>query len=745
MIDSLAILINGITLSLACGLLLIVLWHDMRKEQHQYFAVFLIMVMLWNAGALLSQVFVLLNADSWARQLALLVMELGFSGASVSVFALTASLARAQTRSFRLLAFVSLGVVLIYRAAISLGGGPPDGGGTSPSPFNFQEQPLLLAFYLIFDGTTLYLIWHHRRKIRAQEIVTGISLFVIGQSVSFLNPDLRPYTLSVIIGSVAALMTSFAVLKLEILTPLAERMSQVEAIHRVSLAMTSQISLDTVLEQIATQAAQWLRAEAVGIWLYDEGQLELTTVHNLPEAYLHRQLALGQGVIGTVTRARQSMHLEDYGRDWGGAPDLPVARETFGSVIAAPLNYGQAAIGALMVIAARDGRLFDKDDVHQLELLGAQAAVAIANSHMFAEQRELAEALEFSRSQLETVLKSTQNPVIAVNRRLNIIFANPAAQELMAREQESGSSKSKLVYRLFLGQPQPPTDGSTDSILDTLHRRKDFKFELAVEDTVYLCYVTALRHEDTDGWVAILNDITQLKELDRLKNEMVRMTSHDLKNPLQAAMVNLDLLRDDLEADANGEAAHTIDVIERQLLRMNRIIRGILDLERARTGQLKIEQVEPARLVEETVDELRHFVDEGKIAFEVDVAPDLPPTACDVDQIKRALVNLVENAFKFTPAGGCVRFTASAGKEGGVCFAVEDSGVGIPQEAQPRVFDRFFRVNQVGTEHVSGSGLGLSLVKTIVENHKGTIWLESRPGEGTTFYVELPAGEAEPS
>ncbi|MCL4247442.1 MAG: GAF domain-containing sensor histidine kinase [Anaerolineae bacterium] len=738
MFDTLAILINGITLALAAGLLLIVLWHDVRKEQHQYFAVFLIMVMLWNAGALMTQMFALLNADSWMRRPALIMMELGFSGASVAVFALTAALARAQSRSFRMLAFASLAVILVYRAVISLGA-EVDLPAESELLFNFQEQPLLLVFYLLFDGATLYLIWRHRHKIRAQEIVTGVSLFIIGQSISFLNPDLRPYALSTIVSSVAALVTSFAILKLEILNPLAERMSQVETIHRVSLAMTSQIALDTVLEQIATQAAQWLRAEAVGIWLYDEGQLELTTVHNLPEEYLHRRLALGQGVIGTVAQARQAMHLEDYRRDWGGAPDLPVARETFGSVIAAPLTYGQAAIGALMVIAARDGRWFDKDDVHLLELLGAQAAVAIANSHSFAEQRQLAEELEFSRSQLETVLKSTQNPVIAVNRKLSVIFANPVAQELMSREHDSGSNQPRLIYRLFLGQPQLPLDANTKSIVDTLHRRKDYKFELDVEDTVYLCYVTALRHEDTDGWVAILNDITHLKELDRIKSEMMRMTSHDLKNPLQAAMVNLDLLRDDLEAADGSETARTLDVIERQLMRMNRIIRGILDLERARSGNLKIETIEASRLMDETVDELRHFIDEGKIAFDLDIAPNLPLIACDTDQLKRALVNLVENAFKFTPVGGRVRFMAKASK-GSVRFAIEDSGVGIPVEAQPRVFDRFFRVNQAGTEHVSGSGLGLSLVKTIVENHKGTIWLESTPGTGTTFYVELPAG-----
>ena len=731
MLDTFSILINGITLALAFGLLLIVLWHDLRREFHQYFASFLILVMLWNAGALLTQTAMLLAADEVLLRAAVIAMELGFTGASVAIFALTSSLVRAQPRSFRALAFTSLVVVLAYRLMVSLGEAVVRDPETAMTSFNLQSQPLLLVFYLIFDGTTLYLVWRHRRKIRSREIVTGISLFVIGQSVSFFNPELQAFALSTVISALAALLMSFALLKQDIIDPLAERMSQVEAIHRVSLAITSQTSLSTVLEQIATQAARWLNAEAVGIWLYREGELVLSTVHNLPEAFLHRHLALGQGVIGTVAQARQSMHLEDYRRDWRGAPDLPVARETFGSVIAAPLTYGQEVIGALMVIAARDGRLFDKDDVHLLELLGAQAAVAISNSHLFEEQKALASQLEVSRSQLETVLTSTLNPVIAVSRSLDLLFANRAAQDLIGAE-------PRPLATLLWNDGQPLLADNTLTIMRSLRRRRFYTCEIALGQTIYLCYVTALRYGNIDGWVAILNDITQLKELDRLKNEMIRMTSHDLKNPLQAAMANLDLLRDDLTDNPDPEIARTMDVIERQLQRMNRIIRGILDLERARMGALKLEPHDPSRLIDETVDELRHVVEEQKLVFQVEVDSNLPLILCDFDQFKRALVNLVENAFKFTPSGGRVSLTARV-RQDSVIFTIADSGVGIPEDAQAYVFDRFFRVNQAGTEHVSGSGLGLSLVKTVVDNHKGKIWLTSSIGHGTTFHVQIPA------
>jgi signal transduction histidine kinase len=237
--------------------------------------------------------------------------------------------------------------------------------------------------------------------------------------------------------------------------------------------------------------------------------------------------------------------------------------------------------------------------------------------------------------------------------------------------------------------------------------------------------------------VAVLNDVTQLKELDRLKSEMVRMTSHDLKNPLQAAMANVELLRDDIYDDSDEEVRESINAIDKQLQRMNRIIRGILDLERIKNGAISLELSHPSRIIEDAVDELRDLAADQNVRLESNVENDLPAFQCDVEQFERAIINLVENAIKFTPAGGSVCLS-SYRKDSSLLFEVADSGVGISEDLQSRVFDRFYRAKQKGVEHVSGSGLGLSLVKTIVENHHGRVWLESKEGVGTHFFVALP-------
>src|SRR5581483_812074 len=126
----------------------------------------------------------------------------------------------------------------------------------------------------------------------------------------------------------------------------------------------------------------------------------------------------------------QSARVEDYRRDWTGQADMPFAKETFGAVIAAPLIFADEVMGVLVVIEGPQGRRFDREDVRLVDLLGPQAAVAITNSRLFERQRGLTDELEAAKNQLETVLTSTENPVIALNRRMEVIFVNPAAEML---------------------------------------------------------------------------------------------------------------------------------------------------------------------------------------------------------------------------------------------------------------------------------------------------------------------------
>jgi signal transduction histidine kinase len=181
----------------------------------------------------------------------------------------------------------------------------------------------------------------------------------------------------------------------------------------------------------------------------------------------------------------------------------------------------------------------------------------------------------------------------------------------------------------------------------------------------------------------------------------------------------------------------SVKVIDKQLQRMERIIRGILDLERVKSGVLSLEYRHPSRIVQNVIYELRERAVDGKIALHAEIDEALPEFACDVEQFERAIINLVENAIKFTPSGGSVLVRVRR-DDSCLLFAVEDTGVGIDKDLQGRVFDRFYRANQKGTEHVSGSGLGLSLVKAVIENHRGRVWLESEPGIGTTFFVAVP-------
>lgn len=734
-LNVITLLFNGITLALALGFLIIVLWQDARKELNQFFAIFLFLVILWNMGSLIALGVLLIDDSSVLLSLASSIMELGFTGSSVAVYALTAVLVGVHTRRFRWLAFVSLFLVLGYQVFLILNNVPIPFRLGEGGTVQYRFQSLSALFYFAFDGMTFYLVWRYQRKIRPGGLFLGLNLFVLGQALGFLNPSLGIASASINISSFAALVISFAILKREIITPLAERITQLEAIHKVSLAITSQISLERVLEQIAIQAAGWLDADAAGIFLVDQQCLRLATVYNLPASYTNSTLNWGDGVAGTVAKTGQSIYLENYGRDWKGAADLPLACETFGSVISVPLMYRSDAIGVLMVISGRQGNMFRREDVRPLELLGAQAAVAIAHSHSFAEQGKLTAQVEAARSQLETVLTSTENPVIAINRQFQLIFANPAAQNLFITKIEN---RTDLITQLLPSGVMPT---SYREVLKHLKQRGSYIYEVSVRGQVYLCHIGQLGRPRPAGWVAVLNDVTQLKELDRLKSEMVRMTSHDLKNPLQAAMANLELLEEDLAEYEDTEVQSSVVTIGKQLTRMNRIIAGILDLERLKAGTPAMVTCHPRQIVKNSVDEVLHLADDKHVSLEAVMRDDVPCFLADPSQFERALINLIENAIKFTPEGGQVMLRVQSELDS-VVFEVKDNGIGIPSHLQPIVFDRFVRGGQrgqKGAEHIGGSGLGLSIVKTIVENHQGEVWLKSAEGQGTTFFIRVPA------
>ncbi len=240
--------------------------------------------------------------------------------------------------------------------------------------------------------------------------------------------------------------------------------------------------------------------------------------------------------------------------------------------------------------------------------------------------------------------------------------------------------------------------------------------------------------------VAITNSrlFENQQELDRLKNQMIRMTSHDLKNPLFAAMSRVELLQESGQGLFTAEMQEDLDTTWTQLQRMNRIIRGILDMERIQSGTPAYEEFPVAEMIGIAVAELRDQAKTHHIALETDLPLDLPSIIGDRHYLIQAVANLVENAIKFTPDHGTIRVSAEE-IDAHVILHVTDTGVGIPLDAQARLFERFFRAHHPGMEQVSGTGLGLSLVKAVTDAHGGQIWLRVPSGREQRFMLRCPS------
>ena len=244
---------------------------------------------------------------------------------------------------------------------------------------------------------------------------------------------------------------------------------------------------------------------------------------------------------------------------------------------------------------------------------------------------------------------------------------------------------------------------------------------------------------DTDsliGAVAVLEDITHLRELDRLKTEFIGVASHELRTPVTSLLLSVQLLEEGAVGELTRQQKEVVAAQREDLERLQRMMLDLLEITRLEAGITppRFEIVAPRELVEAAVQSVASQAAAKGVALSSHVQEALPSVRADRGQIVRVLVNLVNNAVRHTPRGG--RVTVEAHLEGEwIAFQVQDTGVGIPKEYLKRIFERFV---QVPGATRGGSGLGLSIAQTIVQAHGGTIKAESEPGKGSTFTCTLP-------
>jgi two-component system phosphate regulon sensor histidine kinase PhoR len=359
---------------------------------------------------------------------------------------------------------------------------------------------------------------------------------------------------------------------------------------------------------------------------------------------------------------------------------------------------------------------------------------------MAASLRGKIEDLEQEQAKISAVLDGMVEGVIAVDARDHILLMNEPARALFGVE--AGRGERRPLLEVIRNTDLRALLGETRSAGEHVVSRRELRLPGAVERIVQVNAVPLALSVDEVGVVMVLHDVTELRRLESVRTEFVANVSHELRTPLTAIHGYLEtLLGGGLEEPA--EARRFLEIVFRHTERLGRLLEDLTDLSNIELGRvrLQIENVAVEEVTESVLAIMRPRAEARRVALATAFPPDLPDVAADRDRLAQILINLVDNAVKYTEAGGNVTVTGRRVDEATVEVLVRDTGVGIPRADLPRITERFYRVDKARSRELGGTGLGLAIVKHLVIAHGGELVIESTPGNGTTVRFTLPARE----
>ena len=503
-----------------------------------------------------------------------------------------------------------------------------------------------------------------------------------------------------------------------------ERMREAAVLYRVSNQLMRTLNLDQVLDKVLGALQRFFGYPNCAILLVDEetGELEFKATRGYPEEMVGKAgFKIGEGIAGWVVAHKTALNVPDVSQD----PRYVEGMEQIGSEMAVPMIAGDKVIGVLDVQRA-EVNAFSENDLRVLSSVAAQAAIAIERARLYSAERRLHTAIAEERAKLEAIIGGTNDAIIVTDAQNRVLLMNQAAQRAFSVEAvpEVGKPLGEVVSNerllALFTHPEAREEAPAEEI------------PLGDGRTLY----ASLTPVAEVGRIAVMQDITYLKELDKMKSDFVATVSHDLRSPL-AVVSGYTLLLPEA-GELNETQQEFVEGIKLSVTRMTTLINNLLDL-----GKIEVRvgmEMEPCQLVtviKEAVESLKEQSRAKEIALQLDLPPELSLVQGNPVRLDQVVSNLVGNAIKFTPEGGMVTVLAREEK-GAVVVEVKDTGIGIAPEDQVHLFEKFYRVGSEETSDVEGTGLGLAIVKSIVEGHGGRVWLESELGRGSTFSFALP-------
>ena len=440
----------------------------------------------------------------------------------------------------------------------------------------------------------------------------------------------------------------------------------------------------------------------------------------------------------TLGVARLSLPLTDVNKSIGNLRKIIILATAIALVIASVISLiiSLTVTKPLREMTEVSQKISKGDFSKKLEFRSPDeiGQLALSLNQMSEDLENKIKIISEDRDKMEVVLSSVIEGIAAIDREGKIMLYNYAFEKIInfPRNKALGKFHWEIIRNNQLNKLLKETlqEGQTltREIILFLPSEKIFKASsapLGGKSNIW-------------GAVVVLNDITEIKRLERMRVEFVANVSHELRTPLTSIQGFIETLKDGAINDPE-KAQHFLKIIEDQSNRLNNLIEDLLHLSKIESQEIlmNFQSVNLKELIDQVILEFKEKIEDRKHHIKVNIYPHLSRLKVDPEQIKTVMRNLLDNAIKYTPDKGEISISALE-REKDIYIEIADNGMGISAEHLPRIFERFYRVNKDRSRKLGGTGLGLAIVKHIIQAHQGTIGVESKPGKGSKFFFTLP-------
>ncbi len=410
----------------------------------------------------------------------------------------------------------------------------------------------------------------------------------------------------------------------------------------------------------------------------------------------------------------------------------------YASLLAALTTIALSAIIAYLIaqpltkLTQSVSKWLDEDHTHTSSRMEYNEVQQLSNAFniLITDLRDQIKSLQIEQGRISSILKQMTDGVIITNEKGIVQLINPKAESLfdLDRDESEGLTLIQVLrnHKIVEAWQECKNTGQEQAL----------SLELLRQHRFIQCIIILLVSELPGQFLLLFQDLTRMQRLETIRRDFISNISHELRTPLASLKAITETLQDGAIDDPPA-AQRFLSRMETEVDALAQMVSELLELTRIESGQvpLELKSLSPIEIIDSAVDRLSLQAERVGVQILKDYQESLPDVTADPPRLGQAMVNLLHNAIKFTPMGGKVTLRAWQQKDV-VVFAIEDTGVGIPADDLPRIFERFFKADRARSG--GGTGLGLAITRHLVEAHGGKIWVESVEGQGSTFYFSIP-------